>query len=568
MNVVASGREMDWHRIEQIYESYFQLQDVRSLEEMLSLPFVLGRVILDPAHASRISVELGRRGVEAGLNEGLLQKAIAKRLFDLKKLTTIDGDTAKKPSNATKRRTKRVKNPFHDFVTQEIQQFGDKIRALPPSIQKSRCAMKTLLKTREWTMNDELLDAIVLIRGEINDDLIQDVITDWTKDRDKNRQAALAGSRSIFWYPPNGRFLEWGVSRYRFAEHFCVGGFEDAFAEFERELSSALSGDVGLPDIRSLCFDLLMISRSSKLTLTLSDEIEIALKRLYESSKDGKWGEAEVRAGGTYTVVPSVTTTAFACLAMLRVSTSESQKNLATSAAKWLLQQQTNEGAWCTDFETERGIRKQPEVFITIVVCEALVRAGLPAISHALKRAKGWLMSRQSEIGFWQEDGFSDYLCTVIVLEGLNALRYLPSIPDDPYFIAAEGFLRRSFRLLREDNPTSRRLAVIAAHQGLESLLYSFLNHQRKNIWKDHTTTIGFREALRGFQEQLKSKKALKPDEIIPHRSQLESLAHLRDEIVHKAADVTEASVRPLVEVAWQFASKYAREIFNVDLLY
>ncbi len=302
----------------------------------------------------------------------------------------------------------------------------------------------------------------------------------------------------------------------------------------------------------------------SKLTLRLSDEIEIALKRVYENANDENWGEAQVRPESPHNVVASVATTAVACLAMLRLSTSDSQKKLAESAAKWLIQQQTNDGAWCTDFE----MKTEPDVFITVVVCEALVRAEVPGISHSLRRAKSWLMSQQNELGFWEEDGFDYSLCTVIVLEALDALRYLPTMPADPYFIAAEGFLRRSFRFLREDNPTSRRLAVIAAHQGLESLLYSFLNHEQRNIWKDHAETIGFRQALKDFQEQLKFKKVLKGNEIIPDRSQLESLAHLRDEIIHKAADVTEASVRPLIEVAWRFASKYSREVLKVDLLY
>ena len=99
-------------------------------------------------------------------------------------------------------------------------------------------------------------------------------------------------------------------------------------------------------------------------------------------------------------------------------------------------------------------------------------------------------------------------------------------------------------------------------------MLYSFLIHEQLKIWRDHAQTIGFREALKALQEHLRSKKVLKDNEIIPHRSQLESLAHLRDEIIHKAADVTEASVNPLIEVAWQFASKYSREILKVDLLY
>jgi hypothetical protein len=559
---------MDWGKIARIYESYFQLQDLRSYEERLSLPFVMGSVALDSAIASKIAAALNSLGVEAGLDGTLLQEKIAKRLIDLKKLKTIDATTPKATARARERQIGRVQNPFRDFVNKEIRKLGDKIKAVPSGVEKARCALKTLLKTREWVMNDELLDVIVLMRSEINDDLIQDVIADWTKDRNKNKQDDPQGLRNIYWYPPNGKFIEWGVSRYRFAEHFDVGGFEDAFSDFERGLSGTLSEDVGSYGIRSLCFDLLMISRSSRLTLRLSDEIEIALKRVYESANDGKWGEAQVRPGSPYKVVPSVATTAVATLVMLRVSTSDSQKKLAGSAAKWLLQQQTNEGAWCKDFETQTGLKTQPDTFITAVVCEALVRAGVPGIAHALKRARKWLMSQQNEIGFWVENGFNYSLCTVIVLEALDALQYLSSMPSDPYFIAAEGFLRRSFRFLREDNPTSRRLAVISAHQGLESLLYSFLIHEQMKIWRDHAQTIGFREALRVLQEHLKSKKVLKADEIIPHRSQLESLAHLRDEIIHKAADVTEASVSPLIEIAWRFASKYSREILKVDLLY
>jgi uncharacterized protein YjhX (UPF0386 family) len=267
-------------------------------------------------------------------------------------------------------------------------------------------------------------------------------------------------------------------------------------------------------------------------------------------------------------VVPSVATTAFACLAILRLSTSDSQKKLAVSAAKWLLQQQTNAGAWCADFGVDKQTKNEAGVFLTAVVCEALARAGLPGISHALKQAKSWLLSRQNELGFWEEDGFNYSLCTVIVFEALNSLQHLQSMPTDPYFTAAEGFLRRSLRFLHEDNPTSRRLAVLTAHQGLEALLYSCLIHEQKTIWRNKTETIGFREALTSFQEQLKIKKALNPNEIIPHRNHLESLAHLRDEIIHKAADITDASARPLIEAAWQFASKYSREIFQIDLLY
>ena len=568
----AARRKMDWDKVARVYESYFQLQDLRNFEERISLPFMLGDAVLSPSVASKFTNTLIGWGAEAGLDPTLLRRVATKRVSDLKKLKRFDAKTPRATISARKRQTARVQNPFRDFVTEEIRKLGAQIKAVSASIEKAGCGLRALLKTREWVINDELLDVIVLMHSEINDDLIQEVIADWIKDRNQrredDREQGFPRLSSIFWAPPNGKFVEWGVSRYRFAEHFDIGGFEDAFGEFERELSGPLTEDIGSPHIRTLCFDLLSISRSSKLTLRLSDEIEIALRRVYESARGGKWTEAHVRPGSSYNVAPSAATTAVACLAILRLATSDSQKELARSAAGWLLQQQTHEGAWYIDYETNAGFKNEPDVFITIVVCEALVRAELPGISHALKKAKSWLTSQQNELGFWQEEGVNYSLCTVIVLEGLDALQYLPSRPSDPYFTAAEGFLRRSFRLLREDNSTSRRLAVIAAHQGLESLVYSFLNHEQKTIWRNPNETIGPRDALKAIQEQLKFKKILKQNEIIRYRSHLESLAHLRDEIIHKAADVTEASVRPLVEVAWRFASKYSREILKVDLLY
>jgi hypothetical protein len=244
VNIVASRREMDWEKVAQTYESYFQLQDLRSFEERLSRPFVWANLTLDHAHASQFADELNRRGLEAGLDGGLLQERVAKRVLDLERLKTIDATTPKATAKARERQTGRVQNPFRDFVTEEIRKLGDKMKAIPTSVEKSRCALKTLLKTREWALNDELLDVIVLMRSEIEDSLIQDVIADWTKNRNKNNQDPVRALSSIFWSAPNGKFVEWGVSRCRFAEHFEVGGFEDAFGDFERDLSAVLSEDV------------------------------------------------------------------------------------------------------------------------------------------------------------------------------------------------------------------------------------------------------------------------------------------------------------------------------------
>ncbi len=139
---------MDREEVAEIYESYFQLQDLRSFEERLSLPFVLGSVALDPANASKLAAELNRRGLDAGLDGPLLQERVAKRVSNLQKLKTVDAPAPKTTAKARNRQTGRAQNPFHDFVTNEIRNLGDKIKIVPSSIEKSRCALKALLTTR------------------------------------------------------------------------------------------------------------------------------------------------------------------------------------------------------------------------------------------------------------------------------------------------------------------------------------------------------------------------------------------------------------------------------------
>jgi len=138
---------MDWEKVARIYESYFRLQDLRTLEESLSFPFVIGDVTLDPAHASQLATQLNRRGLDAGLDPILLEEKVAKRIADLERLKPIDATTPKPTAKARKRQPGRVRNPFHDFVTQEMRKLGDRIKAVPASVQKSRCSLRTLLKS-------------------------------------------------------------------------------------------------------------------------------------------------------------------------------------------------------------------------------------------------------------------------------------------------------------------------------------------------------------------------------------------------------------------------------------
>lgn len=117
---------------------------------------------------------------------------------------------------------------------------------------------------------------------------------------------------------------------------------------------------------------------------------------------------------------------------------------------------------------------------------------------------------------------------------------------------------------------TAYRLAVLAAHLGIESLLYSILPYKNiTSIWsrQDKNQTIGMREGLNVFQEWLKKAKKLRPDEIIHHRNAVEGLAHMGDEIVHKATEITVEQCRKLVRECLDFATEYSREVYGYDFL-
>ncbi len=101
---------MNCEKISRIYESYFGLQDLLRFEEIASLPFVRGQVVLHRDHASQLAAELNRLGVEAGLDGTLLQEKVAKRISDLKKLKTPDVDAPNAAATARKRQTKRIQN--------------------------------------------------------------------------------------------------------------------------------------------------------------------------------------------------------------------------------------------------------------------------------------------------------------------------------------------------------------------------------------------------------------------------------------------------------------------------
>lgn len=82
------------------------------------------------------------------------------------------------------------------------------------------------------------------------------------------------------------------------------------------------------------------------------------------------------------------------------------------------------------------------------------------------------LMNQQDEIGLWEARSEEPFpLPTVLVLEALRSIESSRIKTNDAYLTASRGSLNRSALLAQEDSAVSSRLAVIAAHQGIEAFL-------------------------------------------------------------------------------------------------
>lgn len=281
------------------------------------------------------------------------------------------------------------------------------------------------------------------------------------------------------------------------------------------------------------------------------------------------WSE-EWRQGKTVEDKPSVGTTAPATLALLKLSPSESTHNKAIAAVKWLMEQQNTGGSWSIEYSRNGRLVSKPDLHNTLFAMEAISRSQLPGTDHSLKSARNWVMEHQNVIGFWEIDGMGPASATTLVLETFRYLDLSRPHADDVYLTASAGLFKKSMLLSFEDSSTSYRLAILAAHLGLESFLYSIL--QEKNItslWSrdDKNQTIGMRAALTAVQGWLQQTKALKPNENIHRRNALERLAHLRDEVVHKAAEITAGECRRLVDECFRFASEYSVIALGYDYL-
>jgi hypothetical protein len=462
-------------------------------------------------------------------------------------------------------------NPLRQFISDHVARLYDEIGKLPGGTEKARASVRGVVKSGFGGSHDEVYEAYSLLKDEIPKEEIQAVIASWRDERQRFEKKPQYPSGiippKVFWPQSSIHFAQEGVARYRFKCDFEIGAFDTAFAEFEDSLADLISSPIESASIRDRAYDLCVISRSRELVTKIRPSIETALSGLISEQTGPYWGEWSSDEDRISRKVPSVATTSFAALALLKLGLSESATDRGRDAATWLLEKQNGDGSWSLDRERGHLLELEPNVHVTISAMEGIARSGISGASHHIELGRHWLVSKQDKCGLWEDEAFCLPQPTVMIIESLDYLDKLVPRTIDTYLAAAIGYLKRAAALVEEKDTTSRRVAVVTAHLGIESFLYSII--QTKNVTKlfDKGQTIGMRSALSSFQTWMQQKHYISSSEILPFSNELLRLAYLRDEIVHKALSVSFNDAASVVGPASKFVSMQSLKLLGFDCL-
>jgi len=437
-----------------------------------------------------------------------------------------------------------------NFVRSHAKRVQQKIQALPNTLDKAYDALRALIEVDAFK-SDQVYDAIVLLSDEISREIISQEVLKWKEEekRHKEEQKYLLPS-SIFWISLDLMADIDGMSRYRFREHFDIGEFESAFAEVESMFESGIATAAGMGEIKPLiygshdltliAYELWLASRSYTLANRIRDSINVALQNIaLLQSPEGWWTDCSVleqhrqdskSVAQAARYLPSTYSTALCCLDLLKLSSKESQRQKAVQGAYWLLERQNPDGSWSREEITKEGVTYEPGIFLSLLCLEVLIRSGIKNIDHSIESGVDWIIRKQDDFGTWDDEGFPFPFMTVLVLE-LIKLKDTFAAALGPYETMSKGFLQRGLQLSLEDNPNSRRLAIVTAYHGIEAFLYSVLSQPNMNIpiFDKRGNTIGMRKALDSFQAYLEKTGYIKADEAVSYRNSLDRLAYLRD---------------------------------------
>jgi hypothetical protein len=474
----------------------------------------------------------------------------------------------------------------------------------------------SLEKTKEYLLNqitpenfdyDPTCDVICALRKDVKRDTINKIvklwkqqqkefIERWTKDstltiisdvskKVRTKKIPGRGPQSyIFWDSELGYENFDAISRYLLMENFDINDFKNTQSEIESMFESEFLGlnsksfvntNLFIQDYHGIAFDLWLVSRSDTLSSRIRFSTNNALKLIdYIQNKDGSWPLYIPPEFNKYKKrLPSsdVLATALCCLVLLKLGKKKSHYDSAVYGINWLIKNQDPNGSWkcITDVpDTKLGYKTviAPSLFATIIALETLKFSGLKGYNASISLAEAWITEQQKKDGSFGLDGLPTPLTTMLVYEYLSR-KVIPYIETSEYLATSRDFIIRSIEFASEDYGTSYRLAIISAFHGVELFLYECLSDKSINLSIfNKNETIGMREALTKLESHFKSTKILKPNENIWYKNELMKMAYLRDEVVHKGANIGQKDANDLPLAAKKFVDITCDLVFGKHL--
>ncbi|MFZ5817127.1 MAG: prenyltransferase/squalene oxidase repeat-containing protein [Bacillota bacterium] len=472
---------------------------------------------------------------------------------------------------------------FYILLRSRDQELEAGLAALPAGPAKAREALQAYV---EWDVrqSDQVYDAMVLLEGSLPPMTVEKEVADW-KQQLRAHEADLRrdthGSAAIFWRSRDNNEIIDAISRYRFMEHFQIGEFPTVMREIEYTVGSALLNGLSGFEALSVAINgdrhllpsttaLFLASRSAGLCARIRHFIEIALVRLaHQQFLNGDYTDYvhTIKEGGRTVGASSTYLTAMAAVCLLRLARQQWQRECGVKAVKWLVRQQRGEGYWVA---IEDGQERPPDLMTTVLALEAIKLSGDKGLSHSQTLGERWLTSAQRPTGEWGgTDNWPPYpFETVLVLEYLSRKAILPDAVNN-YLKVARGFLGRASELALEDDLNAWRLSLVIGYQALEAFLYGILTQPSINaeVFRNKDQTIGGRKALDTLEEYLKRSGILPQHDQLPCRSDLNRLAHLRDEVIHKAVGIPAEECQELLASLRTFVRQISVTILGESLV-
>lgn len=244
------------------------------------------------------------------------------------------------------------------------------------------------------------------------------------------------------------------------------------------------------------------------------------------------------------------------CLAIFGNLRNETYRAAYNNALSWLESTQMPDGGWPKTSGEEHS-----DILTTALTADLLRRAGQV---RPFQRAVSFLFKLQHSAGLWYSGHKNSDAFNAIVLEVLEErLHVFP--PSDHKLEIARGLFAKAEELAREKDEIADQVALITAHQAAEMLSYSVLEalDPPGDIWEPNGRTIGLRVALARLDERLRQDGG----GALRFRSQVQSLAAARDEIVHKGGTSSRSAVDSHLDAARSYMTSVSLRLLGYDLL-